>query len=94
MIATAREVCNATRRLGDWSRLILHQRVRGYARAVRAVRNTRVFPTETRVVADEVESRSKSTIKASQRKGKPSGKMRQSRPINKSSRRPPKSRDK
>jgi len=53
MIAAAREVCNTTRRLGDGSRLILHQRVQGSARAVRAVRNTRVFQTETRDVADE-----------------------------------------
>ena len=36
------------------NRLILRQRVRGSVRAVRAVRNTRVFQTETRVVADEV----------------------------------------
>jgi len=36
----------------DPSRLILCQRVRGSVRAVRAVRNTRVFQTETGVVAD------------------------------------------
>jgi len=36
----------------DPSRLILHQRVRGSVRAVRAIRNTRVFQTETGVVAD------------------------------------------
>jgi hypothetical protein len=52
MIAAAREVCKATRRLGDGSRLILRQRVRGSPRAVRAVRNTQVFQTETAVVAD------------------------------------------
>jgi hypothetical protein len=52
IIAAAREVCNATHRLGDGSRLILGQMVRGSARAVRAVRNTWVFQTETRVVAD------------------------------------------
>jgi hypothetical protein len=52
IIAAARGVCNATRRLGHGSHLILRQRVRGSARAVRAVRNTRVFQTETRVVAD------------------------------------------
>ena len=51
-MAAAREVCNATRRLGDGSRLILRQRVRGSARTVRAVRTTPVFPTETSVVAD------------------------------------------
>jgi len=45
-------LCNTTRRLGDGQHLILHQRVRGSVRAVRAVRNTRVFLTETRVVAD------------------------------------------
>jgi hypothetical protein len=56
IIAAAREVCNATRRLGDGSRLILRQRVRGSARAVRAIRNTRVFQTETRVVADVLDS--------------------------------------
>jgi hypothetical protein len=43
IIAAAREVCNATRRLGDKSRLILRQRVRGSARTVRAVQHTRVF---------------------------------------------------
>jgi hypothetical protein len=52
IIAAAREVCNATSCLGDGSRLILRQRVRDSARAVRAVRNTRVFQMETRVVAD------------------------------------------
>jgi metal-dependent amidase/aminoacylase/carboxypeptidase family protein len=52
IIAATREVYNATRRLGDGSRLILRQRVRGSARAVRAVRNTEVLQTETRVVAD------------------------------------------
>jgi hypothetical protein len=52
IIATTREVCNATSRLGDGSRLILRQRVQCSARAVRAVRNTQVFQTETRVVAD------------------------------------------
>jgi hypothetical protein len=55
IIAAAREVCNATRRLGDRSRLILRQRVRRSARPGRAVRNTRVFQTETRVVADVLE---------------------------------------
>jgi len=45
-------LCNATHRLGDRQRVILRQRVRGSVRAVRAVRNTRVFQTETRVVAD------------------------------------------
>jgi hypothetical protein len=44
--------CNATCRLGDRQRVILHQRVRGSVRAVRAVWNTRVFQMETRVVAD------------------------------------------
>jgi len=46
-------LCNATRRLGDRQHVILRQRVRGSVRAVRAVRNTRVFQTETRVVADD-----------------------------------------
>jgi hypothetical protein len=50
LITTAREVSNATQRLGDVSCLILRQRVRG---SVRAVRNTQVFLTETRFVADE-----------------------------------------
>jgi hypothetical protein len=45
-------LCNATRRLGDRQPAILRQRVRGSVRAVRAVRNTRVFQMETRVVAD------------------------------------------
>jgi len=52
IIAAAREVCTATRRLGDGSYLILRQRVRGSTRAVRAIRNTQVFQAETRVVAD------------------------------------------
>jgi len=48
-------VCNATCHLGNGQSVILHQRVRGSVRAVRAVRNTRVFPTEIRVVADAVQ---------------------------------------
>jgi hypothetical protein len=51
MIAATSEVFNATGHLGDGSRLILRQRVRGSARAVSAVRITQVFQTETRVVA-------------------------------------------
>ena len=45
-------LCNATCRRGDGKRVILHHRVRGSIKAVRAVRNTRVFQTETRVVPD------------------------------------------
>jgi len=45
-------LCNATRRLGDRQRVILRQRVRGSVRALRAVWNTWVFQTESRVVAD------------------------------------------
>jgi hypothetical protein len=45
---------NATRRLGDGKCVILRQRVRGSVRAVKAVRNTLVFQTETSVVADIV----------------------------------------
>jgi len=52
IIAAGREVCNATRRLSDGSRLILRQSVRGSVRAVRAIRNTQVFQTETCVVTD------------------------------------------
>jgi hypothetical protein len=52
IIAAAMQVCNANRRLGDRSHLILRQRIRGSARAVRAGRNTSVCQTETRVVAD------------------------------------------
>jgi len=55
IIAAAREVSNATRRLGDGCRQILRQRVQGSARAVRAVRNTWVFQTETRDVADVIQ---------------------------------------
>jgi hypothetical protein len=36
----------------DRKRVILRQRVRDLVRAVRAVRNTQVFQTETRVVTD------------------------------------------
>jgi len=52
IIAAAREICNATRRLGDGSCAIHCQRVWGSVRAVRAVWNTRVFQTETTVIAD------------------------------------------
>jgi hypothetical protein len=52
-IAAAREVCNATGRLGDGSQLIVHQRVRGSIRAIMAITNTRVFLTETWFVADD-----------------------------------------
>jgi len=45
-------LCNATCCLGDGKRVILRHRVRGSVRAVRAVQNTRVVQTETRVVAD------------------------------------------
>ena len=45
-------LCNATRRLSDGKHVIIHQRVQGSVRAVRAVQNTRVFQTETRFVAD------------------------------------------
>jgi len=45
-------LCNAKRRPGDGKRVILRQRVRGSVRAVRAVQNTRLFLTETRLVAD------------------------------------------
>jgi len=38
--------------LCNGKRVILRQRVRGSVRAVRAFQNTRVFLTETRVVAD------------------------------------------
>jgi hypothetical protein len=44
--------------LCNGKRVILRQRVRGSVRAVRAVQNTRVFQTESRVVAD-VTSRAK-----------------------------------
>jgi hypothetical protein len=53
IIAAAREVCNTTHRLGDGSRLILHQRARSSVRAIRAIQITRVFQTETGVVADD-----------------------------------------
>jgi len=46
--------CNATCSLGDGQRVILCQRVRRSTRAVRAVRNTPVFLTEIRVVADAI----------------------------------------
>ena len=45
-----------TRRLADGKRGILRQRARGSVRAVSALRNTRVFLTEARVVADVVAS--------------------------------------
>jgi len=45
-------VRNATCRLGDGQRRILHHRVQGSIRAVRAVVITRVILTEIRVVAD------------------------------------------
>jgi len=54
--AAGREVCNATRCRGDGSHLFLSQRVRGLVRAVKVVRNTRLFLTETRFVADAINS--------------------------------------
>jgi len=45
-------LCNETRLLGDGKRVILRQRVKGSVQAIRAVRNTRLVQTETRVVAD------------------------------------------
>jgi hypothetical protein len=45
-------LCNMTRRLGDGKHGILRQRARWSVRAVRAFRNTGLFLTETRVVAD------------------------------------------
>jgi hypothetical protein len=45
-------VCNVTHHLGDGKCVILRQRVRGSVRAIRALRITRVFQTETRFVAD------------------------------------------
>jgi len=47
-------LCNATHRLGDGKRVILRQRVRGSVRAIRAIRNTPVYLTETWVVADKL----------------------------------------
>jgi len=46
-------LCNATRCVGDRKGVIHRQGVRGSVRAVRAVLNTRVFQTETSVVADQ-----------------------------------------
>jgi hypothetical protein len=54
IIAAARVISNATRGLGDGSRLVLRQGVRGSPRAVRASRNTWVFQMDTRVVANGV----------------------------------------
>jgi hypothetical protein len=48
--------CNATRCLGDRKRVILRHSVRGSVKAVRAVRNTWVFQTETGVVADDLQT--------------------------------------
>jgi len=45
-------LCNTSRRLGDGKHVILRQRVRGSVRAIRAVGNTCVFLTETRVVGN------------------------------------------
>jgi len=46
-------LCKATCCLGDGQCVILRQMVRGSHSAVRAIRNTRWFQTETRAVADE-----------------------------------------
>jgi hypothetical protein len=45
-------LCNAAHHLGDRNRVILHHRVQGSVRAVRAVRNSWVLLTEAIVVAD------------------------------------------
>jgi len=50
-------LCNTTHRLGDGQLAILGQRVRGSVRAIRAIRNTRVFLKETTVVAVEYHSK-------------------------------------
>ena len=47
-----RNISNVTRHLGDGKHVILRQIVRGSVRAVRAVRNTQVFMTESRVITD------------------------------------------
>jgi len=52
ILAPTREVRNSTRRLGDGSRRSLCQKARGSVRAIWAIPNTRVFLTETRLVAD------------------------------------------
>jgi len=52
IIAAAREVLNTSRPLGNRSRLMLRQRVQRSACTVRAVRNTWLFQTETKVIAD------------------------------------------
>jgi hypothetical protein len=54
IIAAAREGCHMAHYMGDGSRLILRQRVLGSVTASRAVRNTHVFMTETRFVADDI----------------------------------------
>ena len=46
-------LCNVAHHLGDVKRVIPRQSVQGSIRAIRAVRNTQVFQTETRVVADD-----------------------------------------
>jgi len=46
-----------TCRLGDGKRVFFRQRLRGLFRAVRAERNTRLFLTETRVVAHAEEGK-------------------------------------
>ena len=62
-----KEVFNASCYLTEGKHIILRQKVRGSVIAVRAVRNTRVFLMETRVVADgpseQFEERVKMTIK-------------------------------
>jgi len=47
-----RHKCHAAHHLGNGKRVNLHQRVQGSVKAIRAVRITQVFLTETRVVAD------------------------------------------
>jgi len=47
-------LCNATRHLGNGKRVIRRHRVRRSVRAIRAIWNTRVFLTETKVVVDAV----------------------------------------
>jgi hypothetical protein len=56
-------LCNMTRHLGDEKRVILRLSVPGSVRAIRAVRKTRVFQTETRVVADGLSSSSSPSIR-------------------------------
>jgi len=76
-----------------WKKVHKYTYRRSNKRNCNFTRDNENRPSEVRKGEKQVETGSKSTIKASQRKDRASGKMRRSRPRDKPSRRPSRSRD-